>query len=319
MGITEQTIVEQFPFWRAALGPREGLPAAPVTVFVGCGTSYNLSLALAASANAAGRPAIAVPGREWVDRPQSYWPEWQSAHVVALSRSGETTETIDAARASRAAGASVTGITCASGSGLAAACDRIVFAETHPAEGIVMTASASLMLLMGLQLIGIPVDAAVVDAAEAALAATDAVAAELIAGRSHFVYLGGGPLYGIAVEGALKLLEMSQTFAQAFHPLEYRHGPISLLDERTVGVMLYGDARPDDEALLVAEMQEKGARVIGFGGPGDISVPLAVAGALAGLAVLPALQLIGERVAEANGRDTLQPRHLTKVVMLASA
>ncbi len=319
MGITEQTIVEQFPFWRAALEPRQPLPAAPVTVFVGCGTSYNLSLALAASANAAGRPAIAVPGREWVDRPQSYWPEWQKAHVVALSRSGETTETIAAARASRAAGARVTGITCAAGSGLAAECDRIVFAETHPAEGIVMTASASLMLLMGLQLIGIPVDAAVVDAAEAALAATDAAAAELIAGRSHFVYLGGGPLYGIALEGALKLLEMSQTFAQAFHPLEYRHGPISLLDERTVGVMLYGDARPDDEALLVGEMQEKGARVIGFGGPGEVSVPLAVAPALAGLAVLPALQLIGERVAQANGLDTVQPRHLTKVVMLASA
>ena len=319
MGITEQTIVEQFPFWRAALGPRETLPDAPVTVFVGCGTSYNLALALATSANAVGRPAIAVPGREWVDRPQSYWPNWQSAHVVALSRSGETTETIAAARASRAAGATVTGITCASGSALAADCDRIVFAETHPAEGIVMTASASLMLLMGLQLIGVPVTADVVDAAEAALAATDAAAADLIAGRSHFVYLGGGPLYGVALEGALKLLEMSQTFAQAFHPLEYRHGPISLLDERTVGVMLYGDARPDDEALLVGEMQEKGAKVIGFGGPGDITVPVAVPPLLAGLVALPALQLIGERVAEAHGLDTVSPRHLTKVVMLASA
>ncbi len=317
MGITEQTIVEQFPFWRAALVARQKLPAAPVTVFVGCGTSYNLALSLAAVANAAGRTAIAVPGREWVDRPQSYWPDWQSAHVVALSRSGETTETIAAAEASRAAGAFVTGITCAAGSGLAAVSDRVVFAETHPAEGIVMTASASLMLLMGLQLIGIPVDAGVVDAAEAALSATDAAADALIAGRSHFVYLGGGSLYGVALEGALKLLEMSQTFAQAFHPLEYRHGPISLLDERTVGVMLYGDARPDDEALLVGEMRAKGARVIGFGGPGDVSISVPVAPALAGLAALPALQLLGERVAAAKGLDTVAPRHLTKVVMLA--
>ncbi|MBZ9937974.1 SIS domain-containing protein [Mesorhizobium sp. BR1-1-16] len=317
MGITEQTILEQFPFWRAALAPKEPLPEVPVTVFVGCGTSYNLSLSLAASANAHGRAAVAVPAREWVDRPQSYWPNWRQAHVVALSRSGETTETIAAAEASRSAGARVTGITCAAGSGLAAQSDRVVFAETHPAEGIVMTSSASLMLLLGLQLIGIPVDERVVSAAEAALTATDRAATALIAGRSHFVYLGGGPLFGIALEGALKLLEMSQTFAQAFHPLEYRHGPISLLDERTVGVMLYGDARPEDEALLVGEMQAKGARVIGFGGPGDVAIDVAVAPVVAGLAVLPALQLLGERVAEARGLDTVAPRHLTKVVTLA--
>lgn len=317
MGITEQTIVEQFPFWRAALSPKQGLPEAPVTVFVGCGTSYNLAVSLAASANMAGRAAIAVPAREWVDRPQSYWPAWRQAHVVALSRSGETTETIAAARASRDAGARVTGITCAAGSGLAAESDRVVFAETHPAEGIVMTSSASLMLLLGLQLIGVAVDEAVVGAAESALAATDRAAKALIAGRSHFVYLGGGPLYGVALEGALKLLEMSQTFAQAFHPLEYRHGPISLLDERTVGVMLYGDARPDDEALLVGEMRAKGARVIGFGGPGDVTIDVATPPGLSGLAVLPALQLLGERVAEARGLDTVQPRHLTKVVTLA--
>ena len=319
MGITEQTIVEQFPFWRAALSPKELLPDAPVTVFVGCGTSYNLALALASAANSAGRAAIAVPAREWLDRPGAYWPDWREAVVVALSRSGETTETVAAAAASRAAGVHVVGITCADGSSLMAASDRVVFAETHPQEGIVMTASASLMLLLGLQIIGIPTDESLVAAAETLLAETNKVADSLIAGRSHFVYLGGGALYGVALEGALKLLEMSQTYAQAFHPLEYRHGPISLLDERTVGVMLYGDARPDDEATLVAEMREKGARVIGYGGPGDVSLAVPVIPPLAGLAVLPALQLLGERVAGAKGLDTLHPRHLTKVVMLASA
>ncbi len=69
----------------------------------------------------------------------------------------------------RAAGARVTGITCAEGTTLAAHCDRIVQAATHPAEGIVMTASASLMLLVGLQLIGVPVTEDVIPAAEAAL------------------------------------------------------------------------------------------------------------------------------------------------------
>ena len=76
--------------------------------------------------------------------------DWQKAHVIALSRSGETTETVAAAKASRAAGAYVTAITMEPGSALASNCDRLVAAETHPLEGIVMTTSASLMLLLGI-------------------------------------------------------------------------------------------------------------------------------------------------------------------------
>ena len=99
MSPTEATIFEQFPYWRRAIAPIEALRRADLTVFVGCGTSYNLALALAALANEAGRTAIAVPGGEWESRPASYCPDWRSAHVVALSRSGETTETVAAARA----------------------------------------------------------------------------------------------------------------------------------------------------------------------------------------------------------------------------
>ena len=154
MGVTERTIFEQFSYWRMAIAPVAPPPDAAMTVFVGCGTSYNLALSLAAMSNAARRPAIAVPGGEWLNRPSSYWPDWANAHVVALSRSGETTETVAAARASRAAGAFVTAITCEAESDIARNCDRLLYAETHPAEGIVMTSSASLMLLLGLQLLG---------------------------------------------------------------------------------------------------------------------------------------------------------------------
>ena len=317
MGITEATIVEQFPYWQRAIGPIATPPKAALTVFAGCGTSYNLALSLSALSNAAGRPAIAVPGDEWLHRPQDHWPDWQHTHVVALSRSGETTETVAAARRSRSVGARVTAITCEKASALARNCDSLVFAATHPREGIVMTSSASLMLLLGLQLLGYVVDPGVVGAATGLLEGLDKQLPGLIAGRSHFVFLGGGPLYGVALEGALKLMEMSQIFTQAFHPLEYRHGPISLVDEQTVAVMLYGDVQPEAEALLAGELQQKGARVIGFGGPGDFSQPVGVTPALAGLAILPALQLLGERAAQARNIDTVAPRHLTKVVMLA--
>jgi glucosamine--fructose-6-phosphate aminotransferase (isomerizing) len=317
MGATEQTIFEQFSHWQKAIAPLAPLEDADVIVFVGCGTSYNLALSLAAQGNAVGRRSIAVPGGEWVNRPRSYWPAGGKLHVVALSRSGETSETVAAAKASRLAGDFVTAITMEADSALAQHCDRLVLAETHPLEGIVMTASASLMLLLGLELLGIDVPASTPAIAQKLLEACDTHLPEAIAGRSHFVYLGGGHLYGIGLEGALKLMEMSQTFTQGFHPLEYRHGPISLVDERTIAVLLYSADQREAETKLARELQDKGARVIGFGGPGDVTLGVAGDPALAGLVALPALQLLGERAAQSRNIDTMAPRHLTKVVMLA--
>jgi glutamine---fructose-6-phosphate transaminase (isomerizing) len=317
MGLTEQTIFEQFSYWRTAIAPVSPPREAEVMVFVGCGTSYNLALSLAALANASGRPAIAAPGGDWLNGPQNYWARWQKAHVIVLSRSGETTETVAAAKSSRAAGAYVTAITVEKDSALAANCDRLVAAQTHPVEGIVMTSSSSLMLLLGIQLLGHPVPLSLVDTAQRLLDGIDAKLPALIADRSHFVFLGGGHLYGIALEGALKSMEMSQTFTQAFHPLEYRHGPISLVDSGTAAVMLYSAGHRETEAKLVAELQDKDVRVIGFGGPGDASFDVRCDPALVGLACLPALQLLGERAAQAHNIDTVAPRHLTKVVTLA--
>ncbi|MGO7164501.1 SIS domain-containing protein, partial [Rhizobium johnstonii] len=119
MNTTEKVIFEQFPYWEKAIGSNSAIDSAELLVFVGCGTSFNLALALASYSNMAGRKAIAVPGAEWQNRPSAFWPEWRNTHVVALSRSGETTETVAAAKASRAAGAFVTAITVEPESALA--------------------------------------------------------------------------------------------------------------------------------------------------------------------------------------------------------
>lgn len=316
MGPTEQTIFEQFPYWQKAASPIPPLAPSAMTIFIGCGSSYNLAMSLATLANAAGRPAMAVPGGEWAARPASYWPTPKTAQLVALSRSGETTETVAAAEASRQAGMSVTGITVEPKSALTAHSDRLVAAATDPREGIVMTTSASLMLLLGIQLLGYKVSAGAIELAEALLADVDAKVPNLVAGRSHFVYLGGGPQYGVAVEGALKLMEMSQVFTQAFHPLEYRHGPVSLVDERTVAVMLYSADQRAAETKLAGELRDKGALVIGLGGEGDAGFAVPAEPALAPLVYLPALQLIGERIAQQRKLDTAAPRHLSRVVTL---
>ncbi len=317
MNTTEKVIREQFPYWEQAIGSNAATKNAQLLVFVGCGTSYNLALSLAAYASQAGKKAIAAPGGEWLNRPEAFWPDWKNTHVVALSRSGETTETVAAAKSSRAYGAFVTAVTVEPDSSLTKHCDQLVSASTHPDEGIVMTVSASLMLLLGMQMIGREIPSSAVISARRLAEALDAALPTEINGRTHFVFLGSGPLFGVALEGALKLMEMSQTMTQAFHPLEYRHGPIRLVDEKTVAVMLYSSDGREAEARLVGELHDKGAFVIGLGGPGDLELPVDVDLSLAGLVVLPALQILGERAAQARQIDTISPRHLTKVVMLA--
>ena len=319
MNLTEKSIAEQFGLWKQAL--RLGLHPADFRpksgVVVGCGTSYYLAQTIAAVFNASGQRAVAVPGAEWVSRWESYLPQGEAVQVVALSRSGETSETLEAARLSQERGMPVLGLTCAPGSSLEKLADATLYAQTHPEEGIVMTASASLLLLMGLALARQRLSEAGVEAAKRLLEQAAPKLEGLIAGRSHFVYLGSGPLYGIANEGALKLMEMSLSYAQAYHPLEYRHGPVSLVDERTLAVMLYHPGSLSEEGKLVRELQDKGAKVIGMGGPGDLSLELPdSAPALRGLVALPTLQWLGERVAQSKGLDTRTPRHLTKVVML---
>lgn len=313
---TLRSITGQFPFWRSARMPPMLQDPTRTRVVIGCGTSYNLALSIAAALNQRAFPAIAVPAGEWLIRPQAYSAEI-GVEVIALSRSGETTETIAAARASRARGQWVTGITCAPGSALSSVSDTSVEFDTHPDEGIVMTASASLMLLAGYAMAGETGYATLAARAETLMAAFAALPITGLAARSHFVFLGGGSHYGVALEGALKLQEMALCYTQAFHPGEYRHGPVSLVDDRTAVVMLYNAETATDEAVLVAELQAKGALVLGLGGPGTLSLPTATPGIGAGAEMLPLLQLLGERYAAAKGLDTSAPRHLTKVVTLA--
>ncbi len=315
MNATERSIFEQFPFWGGVPDIPRPDPSLPVVV-IGCGSSYHLAFSVAALLNEAGTHAMAVPGGEWWLRPQAYVPAGTRVQVVAISRSGESSETVRAAERSRADGHRVTAFTCTPDSSLVRAADTVVSAATHAEEGIVMTSSASLMLLMGLHLAGHALEPGTVAAAGILLDQVSEAAPSLLAGREHFVFLGTGPLWGIAREGALKLQEMSLAMVEAYPTLDYRHGPISLADERTLVVMLDAPDAAADETKLVGELQARGARVLGLGGAGDVRFDVQGQAALRGLTLLPALQILGERLAQAKGLDTAAPRGLTKVIVL---
>jgi glutamine---fructose-6-phosphate transaminase (isomerizing) len=313
MNLTEKVIKEQFPFWEQAM--KQELPDVPgkTVVITGCGTSYYLAQSIAVAFNANGRSAIAVPGAEWARRMKDYLADCSDICVIGLSRSGTTTETVQAIESSRQVGIPTIAISCEPETSLLKAADVAIYLPTHSQEGIVMTASASLMLLAGLRMAGVQLGS--VAHAKEALDAVEG-ATPLLNGRSHFVYLGAGALYGMATEGCLKLQEMSITFSQAFHPLEYRHGPISLIDDQSLVVLLYSAETVDEEAKVARDVQSLGAKVIGLGGPGDFSISLTQSGAARALELLPALQVLGERVANQKRIDTTQPRNLTKVVVL---
>ena len=102
--VTEQVIRDQFPFLRQALEAPIPQVEDGTLVFVGCGTSFYLARALAGVANGLGRAAIAVPGAEWTSYPRSHLADETGAIVIGLSRSGTTTETVAAIRASRERG-----------------------------------------------------------------------------------------------------------------------------------------------------------------------------------------------------------------------
>jgi glucosamine--fructose-6-phosphate aminotransferase (isomerizing) len=317
MNVTERVIVEQFAYWEGAT--TAGLPTIneAITVVVGCGTSYYLAQAIASAFNLCGRNALAVPGGEWARRAGAYLAKRDDICVVALSRSGESTETVQAVDYSKKHGIRTIALTCEKDSSIVAAAGETVYLPTHGDEGVVMTSSASLMLIAGLRLAGTEISPSIAEKAQKPLAQLSAIDTGFITGREHFVYLGAGPLYGIASEGALKLQEMSLSYAQTFHPMEYRHGPISLIDEKSLVVLLYSDDTASEEAMLAQEIQDKGGKVIGLGGPGDISIPLDETGLARVVEVLPALQIFGERIAEFKKLDTTAPRHLSKVVVLS--
>lgn len=314
--ITEAVIRGQFPFWDKAL--RQTLPEVRATsvVITGCGSSYYLAQALACAFNANGTRTIAVPGAEWARRPECYLADTGDVLVIGLSRSGTTSETVQAIRSSRARGWRTLAISCEPRSAILLAAEQGVCLPTDLDEGVVMSVSASLMLLAGLRMAGVALPDHVADVAASAMARLDAGLAALLPGRSHFVYLGGGMNFGVATEGCLKLQEMSLSYSQSFHPMEYRHGPVSLVDDKSMVVMLYSGDTAGEEAVLTAELQAKGARVIGLNGPGDLSIDLGLSEAANTLACLPTLQLLGEKVALSKGINSETPRHLTKVVIL---
>lgn len=308
-------------------------------VFVGSGTSYYLALSAAGTyAGLTGLPARAVPSCDVLAYAEAIFPKGSDGHeAVVISRSGTTTEALLACEAIRdKVGFQPTTISCRPDSGLTRLGRYSMVIPEADEQSVVMTRSFTSMLLMLQHLAALKAGhRAVLDELAglpekvAGVLENHQNLVEQIIGPAqfdHFVYLGLGPYYGLACEGMLKIKEMSISHSEAYHTLEYRHGPMSLVTEKTLLVLLMSERMRREETRLAKDMQALGARILVICDRADAGINEAADHVVelgAGLSdytrsvlYMPILQLLGYYQALAKGFDPDHPKNLTQVVTL---
>jgi glucosamine--fructose-6-phosphate aminotransferase (isomerizing) len=263
--------------------------------------------------------------------------------VVAISQSGETADTLGAAKTARMKGATILAVTNVVGSALAREADGVVYTHAGPEIGVAstktftatITASYLLALALGLQRGALTPGEAQKHVGElleipgimtAALRGQKAVAdlARVLAPHENFLYLGRGVHFPIALEGALKLKEISYIHAEGYAGGEMKHGPIALIDdEMPVVALVPRDETYERMAGNVEEVRARSGRIIAVAHPGDtamagradhvLEVPPAV-DLLAPLVTVIPLQFLAYHIAILRGCDVDQPRNLAKSV-----
>ncbi|HUD15436.1 MAG TPA: SIS domain-containing protein [Terracidiphilus sp.] len=304
-------------------------------LFVGCGTSYYLAQAAAATLTTlAGVPARALPASEILLFPGLFFPIKEAGlFPVLISRSGHTSEVLQVAEFLRQRGVEFLAVTC-DGNELTRLSTRILKLPVTEAS-TVMTSSFTSML-MALQYIAARlagqdefVDALhSLPAALAGLLPMYGRKIEKFAQRSFedVAFLGQGALYPIASETALKIMESSSSYAQFFHTLEFRHGPMSIVSEKVLVGALLSETGYAEESAVLLEMKALGGCTLAIANrlspevrnSADLAIELGLAvPELARLAVYVVWgQLLGCRLGLRKGLDPDSPRHLSRVVTL---
>jgi glucosamine--fructose-6-phosphate aminotransferase (isomerizing) len=305
-------------------------------LFTSCGSPYFLGLATATLwREKLGMEVAVAPSSDVMLFPHATLPGDGDPFLMSATRSGETTETVRALEtfSVRSSGRAIV-IGCRPGSTLEEMADVPITIPEAYEDVIPQTRSFGSMYLASQY--------------TAALLAGDG---ELANSLEHMpdilpdllyrweseirslaeedwdsaVFLGGGPLYGIATEASLKLIEMSLTKATSYHTLEVRHGPRSVVDERTLVIGLGSRRGARHENQVLAELS-RGSRVIKLAPDGDMSRngnileigvgPEEVPEHALGMLYLPLLQLLAYHRAVHRGVDPDESHNLTSYVEL---
>jgi len=274
---------------RAARLARDGTPLPAVgerVALIGCGTSLYVAQAVARYREAQGLgetdafPASEFPANRAYDT------------LVAVSRSGTTTEVVRAV-ASVSPHTRVVVVTATEDSPLARAASDLILLSFADEESIVQTRFATSTLALILTSLGWDIETS----AEHAGAQLSIGAPRVAEDTLQFVFLGRGMAAAIASEAALKMREVLGAWTEAYPTMEFRHGPISALTERSLVWVL-----DHEEPSIDEQIERTGARL--FRPEGDPLVELV------------RVHLVAEHLASVRGIDVDRPRFLTRSVVL---
>lgn len=261
--------------------------------------------------------------------------------VIAISQSGETADTLAAIRKAKEKGTKVFGLVNVVGSAIAREAGRGVFIHAGPEISVAstkaFTGQVAVLLLMALKLgrtrrlsnedslkLAQEINR-LPELVEYVLKQNDAIAkvAEHMAQSDHAFFLGRGPMHPVALEGALKLKEISYVHAEGYHAAEMKHGPIALLTPGVPVVVLANHSPVLDKVWSNAEeCKARGARIIAVVTEGEPKTDLAddtivlppCSPLVATIPAAVALQLLAYHVARLRGCSIDQPRNLAKSV-----
>jgi len=328
----------------------EGWTVAPETVrnfshvtLLACGTSWHAGLAGKHMIESLARIPVNV---ELASEFRYRDPLVDSTHLtVAISQSGETLDTLVALREAKARKAIAMTICNVMGSAMTREADFTLLTNAGPEIGVAST-KAFTTQLAALYLLAVKLGRmrGTLTAAQAQghlthLTEIPKLVEEVlkceaevknIAKQFHeaqdFLFLGRGPMYPVALEGALKLKEISYVHAEGYAGGEMKHGPIALVDEKLpVVVIAPREPRLPYEKIIgnIEEVRARGGRVIALVDEGDehvaslcdcsIEMPAASALLAPMIATVP-LQLLAYHMADLRGTDVDQPRNLAKSV-----
>ena len=316
------------------------LRAADRIIFLACGTSWHAALIGEYMIERLARIPVEV---EYASEFRYRNPIISDRNIAwSISQSGETVDTLAAMREARTKGAKALGLVNVVGSTIARESDGGVYIHAGPEIGVASTKAftsqvtvlAIITLLLGrMRNMSKDQGQELVRELEAIPAKVEAILgmvrqireiAEIYANANNFLYLGRGINFPVALEGALKLKEISYVHAEGYPAAEMKHGPIALIDEN-MPVVFVSPRGGSNEKILgnMEEVRARKGRIIAVVNQGDtaaaaladhvISIPETVEYLSPLLTVVP-LQLLAYHIAILRGCNVDQPRNLAKSV-----
>ena len=296
-------------------------------IFTGCGSTYYLSLAAAALyQELTGRVARAVPGSELLLNANTILAN-QKILLAAISRSGTTTETVKAVEKFKADKLGDVLVISNYDEVLSCLADINIVISNGQEESVAQTRSFASMYVaaagFAARMAGrndlLDRMASLPETGERLIQDFEPAARQIGENLDfdRFYFLGSGIRYGLACEVNLKMKEMTLTHSEPFHFLEFRHGPMSMVNEKTVVVGLVSESNFNHESTVLKEMRALGAKTVALGESGvDIAFDSGVPECVQGVLYLPVLQLMSFYRSLAKGLNPDRPNNLVAVIKL---